>query len=401
MATKKVKSVRARHQFYNTLGKILVRPILHLAFGFKVKGKYKIQKGERVIVLSNHQANLDPIFVEFSFNKHLIPVGTDTICHGLRGKLLKHCFGFITKRKGETDIQATAHMTEVVKEGGNLLFFPEGNRSYAEFQFFISPNLPAMLKNFKSTIILYNLHGGTGCYPRWKGEQRIKGNFYGEIKRVLKYDEYKDMSNEELYKIIVDNLRVFDSESGEKFHSKYRAQYLEKMLFVCPKCGGVSTLKSKGVDVFCSSCGLKVEYTEDLHLKSNDPDFKFHILNDWYQFQKKWMLNYEVKENSVIFQDRGITCYLSDPNKARRPIYEGKIILTDKELVMGSKKFALTKIAGSSPISGLRFSFTYDDHQYVVVGKGRFNPLKYVLAFHKLDTKMKREDSDRYFTLED
>ncbi len=401
MAKKKKKSVLPRHQFYNTLGKILVRPILHLAFGYKIKGKYKIKKGEQVIVLSNHQANLDPIFVEFSFNKHLIPVGTDTIGHGLRGKLLKHCFGFICKRKGETDIQATAHMSEVIKDGGNLLFFPEGNRSYAEFQFFISPHLPSMLKNFKSTIVLYNLHGGTGCYPRWKDDHRVKGNFYGEIKKVLRYDEYKDMPDEELYRIIVDNLRVFDSESNEKFKSKYRAQYLEKMLFVCPKCGKASTLRSEGEDISCLSCGLKVTYTENLHLKSEDPDFKFDILNDWYQYQRQWLLKMEIKEDSVIFEDENITCYLSDPNKIRRPIYEGKIVLTDKELILGTKKFALSKISGASPISGLRFSFTYDDHQYVVVGKERFNPLKYVLIFHKLDTKMKRENLDQYFTLED
>lgn len=397
----KPKYVLRRHKIYNKMLKVLIRPFLFLAFNYRIKNKYKISKGESVVVMSNHQTDLDPILIEFSFNKHLYPVGTDTIFHGLGGKLLRHCFGAIAKRKGEADIAAVASMNEAISEGGSILFFPEGNRSYAEFQFFISENLPMMLKNFKSTIVLFNLHGGTGTYPRWKDKHKRKGKFYGEVHEVLKYEDYKDIPNDILLQRIKDGIKVFDSESGERYKSEYRAEQLERMLFVCPKCGTHSHIRSEKDQIICDNCGLHVTFTEDLHLESEDKDFDFHILNDWYQYQKKWLLNYEVKPDSKIFEDKNITAYIADPYTKRREIYSGKVILTDKEIILGTKKFDLSGITSASALSGNRFSFTHKDHQYMVVGLERFNPLKYVLAFHRLDTALSRGDLEQYYKLED
>ena len=377
------------------------RPIVKfIAFvkHYKYKSYLKMKKGESYIILSNHQTGLDGILLPLSFQRHTYGVLTDSfLSKGWIARLMQHQLGIIGKKKGAVDLKANMDMLRCVKEGGSLLIFPEGNRNYAEFQFTLTDGFAKFIRFFKRPIVLFNFHGGTGVDPRF-AKSRRKGPFYGEIKRILQPEEYKDWNDEELYKVISDNLKVYDSDSGLLYKSKERAEYLERMLFVCPKCGKIETLHSEGNYLYCKECGLKVEYTEDLHLKSDDPDFKFSRLVDWYNFQVNWVKNFEYKDKE-IFHDNEASLYISHRGKRRKLIAKGPVILTDKELKFAGKTIDISKIEIASPINGTNFNFSTNDDDYLVMGSKRFNPLKYVLMFNRLDTQMKIKNADVYYNL--
>ena len=123
-------------------------------------------------------------------------------------------------------------------------------------------------------LVLFNINGGTGCFPRFaKGFRR--GKFYGDVVRRIDAEEYLKMTDEELINTIKESIKVYDSDNNYEYKSKHRAEYLENMLFVCPKCGKVQTIYSKNEHILCSNCDLKVEYTTKLHLKSEDKDLLF------------------------------------------------------------------------------------------------------------------------------
>ena len=367
---------------------------------YKRVNKYRIKKGETVLVLSNHQSDIDPILILQSFNRPVYTVATDNLFTGKMGIwFFSKALGAIPKRKGAHDIRATAEMIKTVKQGGSVLVFPEGNRSYAEFQYPITDEFGKFVKMFKSTLVIFNLHGGTGVYPRW-GNKKRRGKFYGEVKFALPYEDYKDYTDEELTQTIRENLKVFDSESNNRYKSKKRAEYLERMLFVCPKCGKTQTMYSKLEFVNCNSCGLKVEFTEDLRLKSDDQAFTFTRLNEWYQFQKKYVREMKIEPGKLIFEDEEVTLKLSNPFSKSIQLCTGKMELTDQELKVGDQVFDISKITSSSPISGRKLQITYEDNSYIIRGNDRFNPLKYVLLFNKLDTDMKKNKTDIYYNLE-
>ena len=50
-------------------------------------------------------------------------------------------------------------------------------------------------------------------------------------------------------------------------------------------------------------------------------------------------------------------------------------------------------------MSGRKLCFTYGEDNYQIKGPKRFNALKYALIFHKLDTKMHRENTDNYYNI--
>jgi len=391
--------MKKKYNFNHALIKIPIRFLNIFKWHYKRLNKYKIKKGESVLVISNHQTEFDAPLISLSFNKPILTIASDTFFSGKNRRFYSDFLGYIPHRKGMSDYSFSMKVARAVKDGCSILLFPEGNRTYAEFQYYVTKEISRFIKALKVTLVLFNLKGGTGINPRW-GNGIRKGRFTGKIIKVLKYEEYKNMPNDELFKLIMDSIRVFDSESNQEFQSDKRAEYLEEMLFVCPKCHGLHTLHSHNQFITCDKCGLEVEYTADLKLKSNDKDFSFNILNDWYQYQKQVIKEMDIKLDSVIFEDEGVKLVTKNPGEDSNLIDEGKIVLTDKYLKIGNTSFDLKDIVCASPFLGKNLQISVLDDSFMVLGPDRFNPLKYMFILHRLETTMKEKGTDKLFDLD-
>ena len=369
--------------------------------GFRCKDKYKKAKNETCIILSNHQTDYDPFCMMQSFPFFTCAVATDNIfINKFVTNVLKKIFHVIPKKKGTLDKTTIINIVHAIKDGNNILLFPEGNRTYAEFQYYITPDFPRFLKLLKSTIILYNIHGGCGVRPRFSSTLR-KGKFYGKIKRVLKYDEYKDMPNDELYSIIKNDLKVYDSESKEIYKSKKRGEYLERMFFVCPICKTTSSLYSKNEFLICKNCSHEIEYNEDLTLSSKNSDFSFSRLVDYWNYQKRYIKSLDISNDKPIFTDENIKLIFANPFVKRKCLYKGNMSISYDGIRYGDVFHEIGCIENASIISGQKLVYTYNGNDYLVRGNKRFNPVKYILLFSKLETKIKIENREKYYNLEE
>lgn len=396
---KKDKTYLALHNFLMPFVKFAVFIYSRIFLGYKCKGKYKIKKGEKVLILSNHQTDFDPFLILLSFNRPYFSVSTDSILTGKNGKRLMKYLAIIPKKKGAVDIRFIKKLLEVTKEGRSVLLFPEGNRSYAEFQYEISLSLVGLIRKIGCNLVLFNFHGGNGVSPRF-GKKLRRGKFYGEIKKVVTTYELKGMTDEEVLSLIKENLKVFDSLSGEKYKSRRRAEYLERMLFACPICEKHSTLFSKGENILCSNCGNKVEFTEDLHLSSDNPKFEFTKLLDWWNYDKKWIREREF--DGEIFADENVSVSINNPfEKVVIVAKKERLLLTKDKMTCGNFEIELKDIENSTVVSGTKLIITANGNDYKIKGGDRFNPVKYALVFNKLETGIKSKKSDIYFNLED
>ena len=371
-----------------------------LLTGYKRKNKFHMEKGQSYIILSNHQRDIDGLLMGLSFNRPYCGLTTDTFfSKGLIAKIWRHMFAIIPKKKGSVDVKSTFEMMTCIKEHGSLTIYPEGNRTYAEFQFPFTPGFAKFLKHFQVPVVVFNMHGGTGVKPRFAGKGR-KGKFYGEVKKVFSPEEYNKLSDEEFEKALKDNLRVFDSESGDLYKSKRKAEYLERMFFVCPMCGEIETLSSEGNHFRCSKCGLDVEFNENLTFSSEDEAFKFKKLVDWYNYQIRFIKNFEVTDK-IIFKDDNVKLFISNPGQKRILLSKGKVELYKDKIVFGSNVINVKDIIIASPISGTNMGLTTSEQNYLVVGHERFNPLKYVLMLNRLDCPFAKDEGNIYYNLEE
>ena len=390
---KKKSHVRKRHRFWF----FVLRPVgwaIALVYGFRYK-VFRIKKGENYLILANHQTLLDPALLCISFNAPIYLMATDTILrNNIPSRLLRYCFAPIAKKKGAVDVSSIMNCMRVARAGGNVAIFPEGNRAWADFQFYITPSIVKMIRMINLPLIIYNFDGGYGVDPRWGAKLR-KGKFRGYVRSVISLDEIKKMSDDELCERVISELRVIDSESGNKYRSSRRAEYLERELFVCPVCHSVSSLRSVGNYVECTDCELQVEYTEELTLRSDYPDFKFKKLVDWYEYQLRFIENNTVTDGDEIYSDENVV--MNDiTGKNTVKLGEGRLTLDSEKIRVGDFEVDLLDVIGASVVGGRKLAINTADRSYTIVGDSRFNALKYVLTFNVLKTGIKEE---KYYAL--
>lgn len=389
--------IKSSHRFVYFLIRVLSFLYTRIFLGFRSGDRFKIKRNEPVLVLSNHQTDADPFCILPGFNAPVYPIATDSIFAGrFRNRLFSY-LSVIPKKKGATDARTVIKMYEYLKKGASVLLFPEGNRSYAEFQYYIAPDLARLIKRTHATVVIYNIHGGSGISPRFKNKNR-RGRFWGEIRTVLTYEQYSQMDDNDLFLLVKDNLRVFDSDSKEKYKSSKRAEFLERMLFWCPACGRFETLQSSGAVLQCTACGMRAEYTEDLHLRGPEG---YDRLVDWWNHQKAAVRDLSVVPEQPIFRDDCVKLMQTDPFGVRKELDCGELILTDSTLRCGKTEIKTAGITSASIVSGRNLTFVYENNDYTLRGDKRFCPVKYIFALNRIDTAMHKTGADKYFNLED
>ena len=389
-----LQHVKKRHRFWF----FIVRPIAYIIgwiYHFKAH-VYKLKANNPCLILSNHQAALDPIFLALCFNKPIYFVSSDHIFHkGFISKLLVHCFAPIPRKKGDLDIQFIMEMIRVKNQGGNIAIFLEGNRTWTNSQFYIPNSAVKLVKKLNVDLVLFNLKGGFGVDPRFAKDIR-KGKFSGQVRYHLSKEQINEMSEEELQELIVQSLDIKDGINGELFKSKRRAEYLERMMFVCPYCHQKYTLSSNKELVKCSSCGGEIEYTENLKLLYKK-DNSVHELIDYYRFQLDTVIKDEIKENEIICSDDNIALY-DQTNGKRILISKGHCKLNDKLLSIDNISISVNDITAASLIGGTMLVFNTKDKEYLIIGGDRFNGFKYILYFNRVVPSFKNR-VDSYYGL--
>ncbi len=357
--------------------------VLRVIFGAHTKIKYNYNGVKSSIkppflLMSNHATTFDPIFASLSFKCPIYFCATDDIFNiPVASGLLKHLVAPIPISKSSLDMQAIRDCLRVLKEGGAVGIFPEGNRTLTGAQWEMTDSVAKFVKLSKVPLVLYNIEGGYGSDPRW-GVSKRKGKMRGYVKLVLQPNEYKDMPNGELFKLICNNLSVYDVASGQSFASKRRAEKIERVLYMCPNCGAISTIKSHKSHFNCESCNKQWQFGENLHIQGDD---KFNEILEWYDWEKKRLID-AVRNDGVVLCDENIRLFESIRFKRKRKL-DGDRVKTDVNGITvfsskNSKTFYWRDIEGLAIVQRDRVDFYCEGKTYQIRGDKRFCSLKYL-----------------------
>lgn len=118
-----------RFTFYRFL-RVILRPIQMLVWPTKVIGAENAKKVKGALFTCNHYSKMDsmiPYFVLFKKEAHAL-AKYELFTNPVAGWFL-HKMGAIPVRRGEADIEAVKQVLRVLKDGKQLLIFPEGTRN--------------------------------------------------------------------------------------------------------------------------------------------------------------------------------------------------------------------------------------------------------------------------------
>lgn len=387
---KKKKWCKVRHKFWFTI----MRPIFSFLFwkkyGYKAEN-YKLDRKQNYLIICNHSCSLDPFMLGKSFFRPIYFVASDDLLkNGFISKIMKHTVAPIPIRKGTMDISSIRNCISIAKEGGTIGIFPEGNRTYSGEISYLGINLVKFIRKLDLPLIIYHIDGGYGLDPRWgKKSRRGKGS-RGYVQRLLSKEELCSLKDEELLKIINTNLSQEISPSL-RFKSKEKAEYLERVLFVCPKCHALETLVSEKNAIRCKCCSLEATYEEDLSFSSNEPSFKFKKVSEWMNYQKEYLKDLAIEENKVLLGDEKVTLISCLEGKEKEVELVGKLQMNSKSFIIKGEKeiqFFFKDIKQVENQGKHKLLFYIGKDYYEFKGGERFSSYKYYLMFNRINNTL-------------
>ncbi len=215
---------------------------------------------DNFIVVSNHASRLDYIYVGIPFLPHTL-----NFVSGYNEFFRSHLAGIlrflqvIPKKNFTADIYTVKEVSRVLRNGGNVMIFPEGMSSISGSNQPVALGSGKFIKHFNLPVYYCKISGGYLTNTKYNLEERpgrvdvtIDKLFSPEDLKAMTPDEIDDKLNEALYH---DDYE-WNKTARVKFKSKEGiANNMEDLLFRCPRCGKEFSMKGKGDRIYCEECG--------------------------------------------------------------------------------------------------------------------------------------------------
>ncbi len=364
----------------------ILKPFLKIYLFFKYNYKTEKYKGkEPVLILSNHSADADFFLITMAFKKQIYFLASDDIfTGGFFSKALSFLVNPIPKMKSVQDIEAIKNCFRVAKQNGSVCIFPEGNRTFSGDLCTVDETIGKLAKKIDLDIVVFAISGGYQTCPRFGAKNR-RGKSFGKIARVITKEEKESMSSLELSKIIIDNMKV-DLLDNIKFKGNYKAEYLERTIYHCDKCGNLNTLFSIKNDFKCSSCNNHYKFDEYSYLLQGE---KRITVNDLYKIQESKIRSLSLDDiNKLSFSDKGILFYHKKGMSKKELIGDVVIKLENGTITIGDISFKFDECHASTIVGKKKINFYIGDKTYQFKGDTRFCGVKYMnILYHNKNIK--------------
>ena len=385
---KKEKWIKFRHHVIRNIAYVILYPYTKWKYGVTIE-KFKEQEDRPYLILLNHQTVFDQFIVGMSMRGPVYYVATEDIfSNGLVSSLIRYLVAPIPIKKQTTDVQAVKTCYRVAKEGGTIAIAPEGNRTYSGKTEYMNPAIAGLARTLKLPILLYRIEGGYGVQPRWSDVIR-KGKMRAYVSEVISPEEYKNMTNEELFARIQEGLYVNEAVADGVYSHKKRAEYLERAIYVCPYCG-LSKWESSGAVAKCTTCGRSISYEPTKEILGVGFDFPFRFMADWYDYQKNYVNHLDVMQyiEEPMFRDSASISEVIVYQKKVQLRKEAQLALYGNRIVIDEGReneltFPFDEVSALAVLGRNKCNIYHDGKVYQVKSDKRFNALKYVNIYYR------------------
>lgn len=403
MAQKKQKWIKKRHMVVRNLAALVLGPYSRLVYRIKID-KFKQENGRQYLVVMNHQTAFDQFFVSLSFKQHIYYVASeDLFSKGFLSDIIRFIVAPIPFKKSVADIKGVRDCLRVAKEGGTIALSPEGNRTYGGRTGYIKPSIASLVKALKLPLAIYRIEGGFGAHPRWSDVIR-KGKMRGYVKRVIEFEEYKDLSDEALFSLIKEELFVDEAVVDVPFVHKKSAEYLERAMYICPFCG-LAEFYSEGDTFTCKKCGKQAKYLPTKQIKGVNCKFPFEFLADWYDWQCDEVRKIDLEKyiDKPLYTDTvSFSRVRTYKDKERLARVATLSLYGDRYKVEYDNKtfeYPFEKITAATVLGKNKLNFYIDKELYQIKADKRFNGLKYLNIYCLADSRRKGEEYAEFLGL--
>ena len=326
---------------YKFLINLVAKPFLLKPMNLHVDAKINPKELKSpFIVVSNHTSRCDWMYVSKAFYPKCLNymVSYTEFCRSHMHFAFDLCH-MIPKKNFTSDPHCIKEVMQVIKQGGNVVFFPEGKSSISGTNQPIMNGTGKLLKFLKVPVYYSRISGGYMSNTQWNIANR-PGKVHIEIGKLFDFNDYNTLTDEQMDEIINDTIYNDDFVWNIKERVKYKgndtvAIKLEEHLFWCPKCHHELTMEGNKNIIKCNHCGNGAMINEYYDLIPLDDNCKIpKNLTIWYELQRRHIYNlikdnqdYKIEENVTLGlqpNDR----YVKGKKITSYPVGKGKITMT-------------------------------------------------------------------------
>ena len=309
------------------------------------------------IVVANHVNFWDPFWVN-AYVRHPIQfVASDNLFRTFFLGLAMRLLGAIPKTKLMNDPETVRHIFDVLGAGGVVGIFPEGSRSDDGRASPLIPAVARLIRKLRVPVISARVIGGYLSRPRWARHPR-RGAVEIVYERLFSGGDVARHTEEEVLAVLSSRLAgddlAWQRSRRVRFHSRRPAEYLERLLFICPHCRSVSHLVSLDDRVRCTACEHAVRVNEFGFLETCTGPLYFDSPTNWNAWQLpilERMLAARGTFGEFVFEERRsclLTGYRARPLRA---IGTGLARLTREQILFcddsgGTTSFSISEVHG-------------------------------------------------------
>lgn len=380
---KKKPWLQLQHRIITALGRPVMGLICRWKYGVTIE-KFKNQGSRPYLIVMNHQTAYDQFFVAVTFNRPVYYIASEDIFSmGWVSGLIRFLVNPIPIKKQTTDLQAVKNCIQVAREGGTICLAPEGNRTYHGKTVYMKPSIGSLAKKLGLPIAIFRIEGGYGVHPRWSDVIR-KGPMRTRVSRVIEPEEFKDMSAQQLFERIEKELWQDEAQVTGNFLHPKNAEFLERLIYTCPKCG-LSPFESSGDIIRCTSCGLQVRHLSTKELEGVGEAFPHRFVADWYDAQNALVgsLDLTAMGAEPVFRDTAALRQVHVNKYKTLLIKEANICLYGDRITVDDREFPFSRVSAVTVLGKNKLNIYDGQEVFQLKGGKRFNALKYVNFFHR------------------
>lgn len=336
------------------------------------------------ILISNHCLNWDPFMLPLNIKEQVYWMASDNLFRSkILGFILTKLVGAFSKKKAVADMSSVKTSIRIVKKGGIVGLFPEGNRTWNGKTIDALYATAKFVKLLKVPVVMCEQRGGYLSRPRWAVRGR-KGKVQLNYYQLLNKEQLKSDSVDEVYQAINQaisyNENEWQLENMIPFKGKANAEFLEQYLYVCPSCHSISSLHSEKHKFYCDKCDLSV-ILNDYGIFEGEKK-PFDNVSQWGDWQNEFIRGY-IKENKVIFKDLDVVMKTDNENGKLDKGIKGTLTLDHEKVYFesetGNMTFYHKTIFGNTIQLNWIFEFYYNGEfrRFYFYPKNRISAFKW------------------------
>ena len=201
---------------------------------------------------------------------------------------------------------------------------------------------------------------------------------------MIEPEEYKELSADQLFTMIEQELQQDENKVTGRFPHKKNAEFLERAIYTCPKCG-LSPFESTGDIIRCTACGLQVRHLSTKELEGVGEAFPHRFVADWYDAQNTYVntLDLTAMTEQPLFRDTADFSRVHVNKYKKRLTKDAQVCLYGDRITVDQRVFPFSQVSAVTVLGKNKVNIYDGQEVFQLKGSKRFNALKYVNFFHR------------------